>query len=191
MVGELIFVDQRVSQCHDPLQVVQPEGIGGPQRRDDGGDLFPARQCGPRGLFELDKVDFVFVRSRNGDQIAGPDAEPPHNVHRAVVSGVGNEDDGVFRDALLHGSRAGLFQTEFHPVERCSRCRAEGKHAAGKCRVVPDQLGSDGGGLDFAPAPPGGCIQSQETLGLCNAESRTPMTLGIVGGGTTFCWVRG
>ena len=32
---------------------------------------------------------------------------------------------------------------------------------------------------------------SQATLGLWSAASMTPIRLGIVGGGMTFCWVRG
>lgn len=64
------------------------------------------------------------------------------------MSGFGDEDHGVFRYAFAHGMRAGFFQAELHPVEGRSGA-AEGKDAAGQRRVVPDQSGSDGRGLDF------------------------------------------
>ena len=47
-VGELEFIDERVAQSHNRLQVVQAERIRSPHSRNNGGDLFAAVQGRPR-----------------------------------------------------------------------------------------------------------------------------------------------
>ena len=123
-------------------------------------------------------------------QVPRAEAEPTGDVGGAVVPGVRHQDDGVLGHAVVDRIRAGLLQPHLDAVEGRAGA-AEGEHAAGP---VPDRSRR---APRSCPRPPTSAratrrlYSSQAILGLCNAASSTPMTLGMVGGGMTFCCVRG